>query len=103
MVKFTEKKAMLENFRANVLKSCIRNYYFKLDDVSSETIGLHQVNGGVVTSHAIRVTSHMTDGAECCVATRPIHKLVVIRSLEYRCLTFADCRLATNSADQRYL
>ena len=26
-----------------------------------------------MTSHAIRVTSHMRDGAECCVATRPMH------------------------------
>ena len=45
--------------------------YVKLGDVSSEAIGLYQVNGGVVTSHAIRVTSHMRDGTEyqasqCC-------------------------------------
>ena len=44
-----------------------------LDDVLSETIGFHQVNGGVVTSTAIRVTSHMRYGAECCIETRPIN------------------------------
>ena len=34
----------------------VLDLYVKLDDVSSETIGIHQVNGGVVTtSHAICV------------------------------------------------
>ena len=50
----------------------VLDLYVKLDDVLSETIGLHQVNGGVVTSNAMRVTSHMRYGAECCIATRPI-------------------------------
>ena len=45
----------------------VLDIYVKLDDVSSETIGLHHVNGGVMTSHAIRVTSHMRDGPECSV------------------------------------
>ena len=34
--------------------------------LARETLGTKLVNGGVVTSHAIRVTSHMRDGAECC-------------------------------------
>ena len=34
------------------------------DDVSLNTIGLHQFNGGVMTSHATDVTGHMRDGAE---------------------------------------
>ena len=54
----------------------VLDLYVKLDDFSSETIGLHQVNGEVVISHAIHVTSHVKDDAECCVATRPMHVIV---------------------------
>ena len=47
-------------------KNLVLDLNVKLDDYSSETMGLHPFNGGVVTSY-------IRDGAECCVATGPMH------------------------------